>query len=1229
MSARVRTPGWVSGCSVGRVAGCWRSEVGWWCPVMGTHVISAGHGYTYLTRQTMVQDASAIPPGGIGAYYAERGEAPGQWLGSGLGGVGIEIGDPVSEAQMIALFGEGRHPDSAAIETQLQAEGAGLDVVAAATELGRPFALNLANSDYQRMVAQLVGEWNTAQGLPWCAPAPAYVKARVRTTVARTLFEHEHGREPADAQELSSFVARQSRLGSKAVAGYDLTFSPVKSVSALWALAPSPVALQIEAAHRAAVEDTIGWLERTATFTRLGRNGVRQVEVRGLLAAAFAHRTSRAGDPDLHTHVAVANKVQTLDGRWRAIDGRVLFKATVTASERYNTRLEAELRERLGVRFADRARPDRRPVREIDGIDERLVTAWSHRRRDIDERRTALTVEFEAEHGRPPSPVEAIEIAQRATLEGRPAKHEPSSEGEQRARWRGEAIAALADPAAVDAMVQHVLSAAARPVGLTDQQVRATAQQVIERVQADRATWQRWHVLAETQRALRRHALPLAALDATVDAVVTTALEQCSIALPVPDVIDTELSSLRRSDGSSVYTVAGSQLYTSTVVLAAERALLDAAQRDDGRRADPNSVELALLEATANGLVLNDQQAAFVRELALSGSRCQLALAPAGTGKTTALRVLARAWAEDGGDIVAVAPSAAAARLLGQATGTRAETLAKLLRELDTARGGSVGVDTLVLVDEAGMAGTPDLARLLVHALGAGASVRLVGDDRQLAAIGAGGVLRDLAETTLVATLNVAVRFTDPAEAAAASGIRSGSPAALGFYLDTGRVHVGDEHTALLSAYRAWAFDRAAGRDALLLAATRDQVATLNALARADRVAGSDPVAQVRLADGCTASAGDAVITKHNDRRMRITATDWVKNGDRFTVHTVRGDSALEVVHRETGRHVILPAGYVAEHVALGYAATIHAAQGATADTCHVLLTGAESREQLYVALTRGRHANHVHVALPGAADEHAPIRRDTLRPPDATDLLVRILDREAAQRSATTEQRTLTDPVRRYREAVTRYTDSLGLAPAAPGATAAPAPLPWLPPVPDCGDESWRGYLAARAAQITELAEEVGGSVTGQPTPADPHLRRDHTLFMTTQPSRDPDELTPREAAYQRHLYERRRNVWEPRACDPRRRWAPLLAAVDPDALHDAEWPALAASLTRAFDAGLDIDRILPGLVADRRYTEAIGRLDQLTDQQPPRPRPPRPPMPDFAAPLLNPLRPDRSMDL
>jgi conjugative relaxase-like TrwC/TraI family protein len=213
------------------------------------------------------------------------------------------------------------------------------------------------------------------------------------------------------------------------VAGYDLTFSPVKSVSTLWAVADPAVAAVIERAHQSAVKDALAFIEKHALFTRAGPQGIRQVNVRGLVAAAFTHRDSRAGDPDLHTHVAVANKVQTLDGRWLSIDGRVLFKANVAASETYNTALEQHLRDTLGIRFAERpgTDPAKRPIREIVGVDPALSRRWSSRRVLIKERQGELAARFQRDHGRPPTPVEALQLAQRATLETRDAKHEPAA----------------------------------------------------------------------------------------------------------------------------------------------------------------------------------------------------------------------------------------------------------------------------------------------------------------------------------------------------------------------------------------------------------------------------------------------------------------------------------------------------------------------------------------------------------------------------------------------------------------------------------------------------------------------------------------------------------------------------------------------------------------------------------------------------------------------------------
>jgi AAA domain len=258
----------------------------------------------------------------------------------------------------------------------------------------------------------------------------------------------------------------------------------------------------------------------------------------------------------------------------------------------------------------------------------------------------------------------------------------------------------------------------------------------------------------------------------------------------------TEPEALRRSDGTSVYTVAGSDVFTSTRILQAEQRLVDTAGRRDGRTVPAAAVDVALLEAAANGVSLNAGQVALVRQMATSGARLQLAIAPAGAGKTTAMRALAAAWTADGGEVIGLAPSAAAAAQLRDQIGGVTDTLSKLTwsagqRDL---RGWvrSIGPSTLVVIDEAGMADTLSLDAAVQYIVGKGRSVRLVGDDQQLAAISAGGILRDIAHTHGALRLNELLRFTDPAEGFASLALREGRPEALGFYLDNGRVHVGD-----------------------------------------------------------------------------------------------------------------------------------------------------------------------------------------------------------------------------------------------------------------------------------------------------------------------------------------------------------------------------------------------------------------------------------------------------
>jgi hypothetical protein len=397
------------------------------------------------------------------------------------------------------------------------------------------------------------------------------------------------------------------------------------------------------------------------------------------------------------------------------------------------------------------------------------------------------------------------------------------------------------------------------------------------------------------------------------------------------------------------------------------------------------------------------------------------------------MRALTLAWTEDGGKVIGLAPSAAAAGVLGEQTGIRTDTLAKLTWSLDHGDvpdwATAVGPATLIIIDEAGMADTLSLDTAVRFALDHGASVRLIGDDQQLAAIGAGGVLRDIKQRHGALQLTELHRFTNPAEAAASLALRDGDPDALGFYFDYGRVHVGDLAKITDDAFAAWVQARSAGLDAIMLAPTRELVAELNRRARDHRLNGAPTGQEVHLGDGNRASVGDVIITRANDRRLRLSATDWVKNGDRWTITRIGPGGDLIVRHTRSHLKCQLPADYVTKSTGLGYATTIHSAQGVSADTMHGMVTGQESRQQLYTMLSRGRHANHLYLQVVGDGDPHTLIRPDTISPRTPTETLQLIIARDEAPVSASSVLRELKDRAARLLDAVQRYTDGLHVA--------------------------------------------------------------------------------------------------------------------------------------------------------------------------------------------------------
>lgn len=1039
---------------------------------MTLHKLTAGDGYEYLTRQVAAADSTELGRQALADYYSEKGERPGVWLGRGLDGVeGVSEGEQVDAAQMKALFGAGRHPDADRIMQAAVRAGATAEEALEATQLGTPFREYTGEpSPFLVEVTRRYNAHNQRAGLPRNTAVPDEVRATIRTDVGRQTFADKYGRAPLDDRELSAHIARESRPAKQQVAGYDLTFSAVKSVSILWGTADRATSEQIQKAHDTAVRDVIAWLEDEVIFTRRGKGGALHVPVRGLLATAFTHRDSRTGDPDLHTHVAISNKVQDpRDGAWLAIDGQVLHKAVVAASERYNTTLERELNTRLGLEFAARAdtvRADKRPVREVAGFTPEIVQGMSSRRAAIEAKAADLQAEFRAQHHRAPTPKETVKLYQQANLATRDRKREPHSFDELRDRWQqqldtileqldneprptsagiGTGINTAAEAGVegkldsgrrVERFVEGILSDARRRTRtLSDHEIGDLADRVIRRVEDARARFSIDHVTAETERAIASLQLSPDRERDTVKAVLAAAMsDTVTVGLTVPDTVrDPDL--LIDRTGRSLFDTPRAALRTTTRTIDAERTVVSAAQRRGGRTVPEPVVATALLEQVANGIELNPAQAQMVTEMATDDRQVQLCLAPAGSGKTTAVRVLANAWADSGGTVVGLAPSAAAATELAASIGVPTDTLAKLVWHI---RNGdepewmrAIGPDTLLLVDEAGMASTADLAASITYVTSRGGTVRLIGDDQQLASVSAGGVLREVAAEAGAVTLSELHRFTNQTEAANTLLLRNGDVEALGFLLDNQRVRVVGEAEAAHALHAAWAADVKAGKTALMLAHSVGTVTSLNEHARAARVAAGDVDDDntVTLRSGLPCGAGDLIVTRLNDRRTMLSSTDFVKNGDRWTVEQVRSDGSLQARHATLGRSVVLSADYVRDHVDHGYASTIHGAQGQTVDSSYALITGTESRQLLYVAMSRGRDTNAVFLPLGGDGDDHKSIHPDHLTPRTAVELLESVIRRDGAQVAALTEQRTQRDPALLLARAAERYENALRIA--------------------------------------------------------------------------------------------------------------------------------------------------------------------------------------------------------
>ena len=654
--------------------------------VISLRKMTLGSGYRYLMESVAAGDGGRNQSTSLSAYYAESGTPPGVFLGAGLasldGGQGVEKGSAVSEEHLFNILGMCADPVS-----------------------GQPLGRqpNRAHLSLAKRLAERMQTIATYSGTADRDEALRRMEAEEREADARF-------RAP--------------------VAGFDLTFSPTKSVSTAWALADAETKAVIYDCHRRAIEVVLTYAEKEVFSSRSGTGGVVQEDIEGVVAAAFTHWDSRSGDPQLHDHVVVSNRARSVaDGNWRTLDGRALFKNVVALSELHQGVLSDLLTQSLGWGWDGRSRRHSERLRyEVTEIPEGLMAEFSSRSAAVQVRKDELVAAYATVHGHQPGDVAVLKLRQQATLETRPAK-EHRSLGELSRQWRdrAESYVGAEHSSWVAGLAGRNDLPLLRDGDLADKILADAAGVAVRTVAERRATFTRANLLAELHRQFQgvRFASPedrIAVVDRTADLATAQ-----SLVISAPERHHTP-ERLRRADGTSRFRAKGHEVYTTATLLEAESRLLEAGQRIDGLATALETVAVVTGSSPpGRDYALGPDQAAAIRQIATSGRSLDLLVGPAGTGKSTTVAVLRAIWesAYGPGSVRGLAPSAAAAEVLAGELGIEIENIAKWLfehrRALDNRQATASEVevarwrfrkDELVIVDEASLAGTFALAEL-------------------------------------------------------------------------------------------------------------------------------------------------------------------------------------------------------------------------------------------------------------------------------------------------------------------------------------------------------------------------------------------------------------------------------------------------------------------------------------------------------------------------------------
>jgi conjugative relaxase-like TrwC/TraI family protein len=765
------------------------------------------------------------------------------------------------------------------------------------------------------------------------------------------------------------------------VAGFDLVFSVPKSVSLLHALGDEEMRRAVNEAHTSAWQAALAYLEEEACVIRREAQGRRRERAVGFVAAAYQHRTSRALDPHLHTHVIVANMAQSpADREWRRLDGEPILRSyRLAAGYLYQAHLRAELTSRLGVEWE----APRKGMAELRRVPRGVIHAFSTRRVQVEEELARL-----GDGG--------FYASQLAAVRTRERKEHADLVG-LRDDWRARAA-------------EH---------GFGDRELRALLGRVRYReLPGDELLQLAREMLGPSGLTEKRTAF------AEPDVVMAWAAAHQAGALA--DRVRTLAARLVQTDGvervGEPACPGRPARYSAVELISVEQTALALVAR--GRDAGAPSLTAQQLDAIerADRLALSAEQEAMLREVATSRSRVVCVVGLAGAGKTTATHAVAQVLTRAGIAVLGAAPSGVAAEKLQDETGITAVTLHRLLEH--ARRQGGLPDRCVLVVDEAGMAETRILAPVLELVERAEGKAILVGDPSQLPAVGAGGLFAGIVEREGAVILSENRRQRDQLEGDALERVRAGSGRDyLAYSEKRGRLVVSESpvttRARLLTDWWEHARDDLAGN--IMLALHRRDVTDLNQLAR-QLIQTDGRLAKNPLAiPGCEFAVGDRVVCLRNSDVL------GVKNGTLGTVQRIDHAERTLTLTTDRGPAVKLSRRYLETgNVRHAYALTGHAAQGLTVERAFVLATGeARLQEWAYVALSRARTESRLYIT--GNPREHASHFHD----PDQRDPLTRFgqaIEQSAVELLAVDQQPPPTGPRHAARPEIERPTLNPGV---------------------------------------------------------------------------------------------------------------------------------------------------------------------------------------------------------